>query len=82
MIIAGWRKRYHVVAHAGIRTCPNCYHETEHFLLQEKREVRLYFIPVARWKSKCFLTCSVCSHQTVASPSEAERLVRADLGMS
>jgi hypothetical protein len=82
MIVAGWRKKFHVVANAGIRACANCHHDAQHFLLQEKREIRLYFVPIARWKGKQVLVCSVCSFQTVTAGVEAQEIVRANIGIS
>jgi hypothetical protein len=79
MIIAGWRKKFNVVADAGTRACSKCHHETRHFLIQEKREVRLYFIPVARWNGKRLLVCSVCSFQIEPDPEQAALIVRASI---
>ena len=75
MVIAGWRKNFEVLADAGERPCLNCHHTTRHFLVGERKEVRLYFVPVAKFGRKRHLVCEVCSHTSQVSDGEASQIV-------
>jgi hypothetical protein len=79
MVIAGWRKNFEILADAGERACSNCNHTTQHFLLGERKEVRLYFIPVAKFGRKRHLVCSVCNHLTALNDFEAAQIVQSSL---
>jgi hypothetical protein len=76
MVIAGWRKNFEVLADAGSRACSNCNHTTRHFLVGERKEVRLYFVPVAKFGRKKNIVCEVCGHTTPINEHEAGRVVR------
>lgn len=76
MVIAGWRKNFEILAVAGERPCGNCQHVTRHFLLGERKEIRLYFVPVARFGRKHHIVCDVCGHMTALSEDEASAVMR------
>jgi hypothetical protein len=76
LVIAGWRKKFEILADAGSRACSNCNHTTRHFLVGERKEVRLYFVPVAKFGRKKNIVCEVCGHTTPINEQEAGRLVR------
>jgi hypothetical protein len=82
MVIAGWRKNFEVLADAGVRPCLNCHHTTRHFLVGERKEVRLYFVPVAKFGRKRHLVCEVCSHTTPLSDAETTAIMQGSLGPS
>lgn len=75
MVIAGWRKNFEILADAGKRSCANCHHATRHFLVGERKEVRLYFIPVARFGRKRHLICEVCGYTSPVTEQEAGRIL-------
>lgn len=76
MVIAGWRKNFEVLADAGQRACRNCHHTTHHFLVGERKEVRLYFVPVAKFGRKRNIVCEICGHATPVNEQEAGRVVQ------
>jgi hypothetical protein len=75
MLIAGWGKNYQLLAIVGERPCTNCHHTTRHFLLGERKEVKVYFVPVARFGRKKYLFCEVFKFKTLASEEEASRIM-------
>jgi hypothetical protein len=75
MVIAGWRKNFELLADAGQRPCSNCLHTTRHYLVGERQEVRLYFVPVAKFGRKRHLVCEVCNHTAPVSDTEASRIM-------
>lgn len=76
MVIASWRKKFNVLAEAGTRACRNCHHETTHWLVEARKEARLYFVPVAKFGKRRFLLCEVCQFQTPVTPEAASRVVQ------
>ncbi len=76
MVIAGWRNNFEVLADAGSRACSNCHHMTRHYLVGERKEVRLHFVPVAKFGRKRHLVCEVCSHKTMVADGEASQIMQ------
>ena len=76
MVVAGWRTNFEVLAKAADKSCANCHHTTRHFLVSERKEVRLYFIPVARFGRKRHLICEVCAHTSPVSDAQAAQVMR------
>jgi hypothetical protein len=63
MIIVGWGGKKNVLGTILISDpCPNCSNVAEWEVLEFVQEVRMYFLPVARWGRKYAFACSICSH--------------------
>lgn len=76
MLIVGWGKRGKQVAYLGIEKCPNC-RNWAHINMQElSSQVRLYFVPVAKFNKKHYAVCGVCDAAWEIDASDVPRLLR------
>ncbi len=66
----------------GVRhRCSVCAMETPHHLVEVRRQLALFFIPVWRWNRRPILVCNVCGNAESISPEEAEKLSRGGPGL-
>ena len=63
------------LAHGVRRRCGACGVETPHHLVEVRRQLALFFIPVWRWNRRPVLVCDVCGNAESISP-EAEEEIR------
>ena len=60
MIIFGWGKKSKKIADIGLMRCKNCNNISGYELRELSRRASLYFISVAKWNKKYYLTCPIC----------------------
>jgi len=66
------------LAHGVRRGCGVCGAETPHHLVEVRRQLALFFIPVWRWNRRPILVCDVCGNTEVVLPEEAEEIRRSE----
>jgi hypothetical protein len=64
------------LAHGVRRVCGVCGVETPHHLVEVRRQLALFFIPVWRWNKRPILVCNVCGNAQPISPEAAEEIRR------
>lgn len=69
------------LAHGVRHRCSVCAMETPHHLVEVRRQLALFFIPVWRWNRRPILVCNVCGNAESISPEEAEKLSRGGPGL-
>ena len=62
------------LAHGVRHRCPVCAMETPHHLVEVRRQLALFFIPVWRWNKRPILVCNVCGGVESVPPGEADAL--------
>lgn len=60
MIIIGWGKNSKKIADAGIMKCKNCNNYSAFEVRELTSNIKIYFIPIAKWGRKTYLVCTVC----------------------
>ncbi len=60
MIIIGWGKQSKKIADAGIMKCKNCNNYSAFEVRELANNIKLYFIPIAKWGKKTYLVCTIC----------------------
>lgn len=61
MLIYGWGRKLKPVAPiVKFDECPNCGMPSVWYLAVLKKDINVFFIPVARWNSAFYLLCSAC----------------------
>ena len=68
IFIVGVGEKRKAVAHGVRRFCPACGTETPHHLVETRRRLTVFFLPVWRWNRRHVLVCNVCGHTEMASP--------------
>jgi hypothetical protein len=59
-IVLGWGKKGKLLGYAGIEKCPHCKNWAHFTIYEQSSNVRLYWVPVAKFNTKRFLVCSIC----------------------
>lgn len=59
-IVFGWGKKGKVVGYAGVEKCPHCRNWAHFSIYEMANNVRLYFVPVAKFNTKRYLVCGTC----------------------
>ena len=77
-IIFGVNDKRRPLAHGVRRGCGVCGAETPHHLVEVRRQLALFFIPVWRWNRRPILVCDVCGTMESISPEEAGEIRRSD----
>ena len=75
-IIWGWQHRAERLGFAGPYTCPTCSWAGSFWLDRLERRLRIYFIPVTRWRVTRYLcVCRHCGSAIPLSPEKGEELI-------
>ncbi|NQU23405.1 MAG: zinc ribbon domain-containing protein [Candidatus Nealsonbacteria bacterium] len=61
MIVFGWGGGHKVLGEGFFVHCPNCGNATQWTVVETSKRISLYFVPVAKWSKRYWMTCSVCS---------------------
>jgi len=61
-ILFGWGKNSKQLAYIGIHKCPACKNYTHFYVREIANNIRIYFIPVARFNKKRYMVCHKCSN--------------------
>jgi len=75
-LIVGVNDKRRPLAHGVRRACGECGVETPHHLVEVRRQLALFFIPVWRWNRRPILVCDVCGTARSVSPEEADAIRR------
>ena len=71
VLIWGWGNQFRKVADVGIMKCGNCNNYSTFEIRELAKNVKIYFVPVAKWGRKYYLVCNKCEG---AYELEKERL--------
>jgi len=74
-IVFGWGKKGKPLGFAGVEKCPHCKNWSPFTLYEMSSNVRLYFVPVAKFNKKRYLVCSTCDTAWEVEPSKAKEML-------
>lgn len=78
MIIFGWGKDARHMGDGYVHTCQHCGNTNRFAVLEVKKKITLYFVPVIKWSHSYAYVCPVCSYgQELANQEQAQRLLAA-----
>jgi hypothetical protein len=76
MILVGWGKGSKVLGEGFFHTCQNCGNTNRFHVVEQSRNVNLYFLPVAKFAYEYFYVCPICyCGAPVADRSLCQRLL-------
>ena len=75
VLIGGWGTKATPLGITDIRTCERCNSRGPWLVYKSKKQIKLYWIPVAQWNKKYVIECSVCPNAFEVSEQEANRLI-------
>ena len=75
VLIGGWGTKATPLGITDIRTCDRCNTRGPWLVYKSKKQIKLYWIPVAQWNKKYVIECSVCPNAFEVSEQEANRLI-------
>ncbi len=70
-LIMGVADREKVLARDIPRNCLQCLRQTPHLVVEERRQLSVFFVPVRRWNRRWFLVCSACGRPEPISREDA-----------
>ena len=74
--LVGWSKDARILCNAGLAKCTNCKNMTVVQVVETKRRLSAFLVPVAKFDRKCFTVCAVCSAATELALEAADEMVR------
>ena len=74
-LIGGWGTKATPLGITDIRTCERCNSRGPWLVYKSKKQIKLYWIPVAQWNKKYGVECSVCPNAFEVTEQEANRLI-------
>ena len=77
-LIVGVADREKVLAQGIERGCLECLRTTPHVLVEERRQLSIFFLPVWRWNRRFYLVCGGCGHPEPVPPEEVEAIRRGE----
>lgn len=80
-IIFGWGKKGKPLGYAGIEKCPHCKNWSAFTLYEMSNNVRLYFVPVAKFNTKRYLVCGTCDTGWEIAPAKVKELLAASAAL-
>ncbi|MGB2754413.1 MAG: zinc ribbon domain-containing protein [Phycisphaerae bacterium] len=75
-LIVGVADREKVLAKGIERGCLECLRTTPHVLVEERRQLSIFFLPVWRWNRRWYLVCGDCGRAEPISREDAAALRR------
>jgi DnaJ-domain-containing protein 1 len=75
VLIGGWGTKATRLGITDIRTCERCNSRGPWLVFKSKKQIKLYWIPVAQWNKKYVIECSVCPNAFEVTEQEANRLI-------
>ena len=75
VLIGGWGTKATPLGITDIRTCERCNSRGPWLVYKSKKQIKLYWIPVAQWNKKYVIECSVCPNAFEVTEQEANRLI-------
>ena len=76
--IASVADREKVLAKGIERGCLECLRTTPHVLVEERRQLSIFFLPVWRWNRRFYLVCGGCGHPEPVPREDAAALRRGE----
>ena len=73
-LIASVADREKVLAKGIERGCLGCLRTTPHVLVEERRQLSIFFLPVWRWNRRFYLVCGGCGRPEPVSREDAAAL--------
>jgi hypothetical protein len=77
-LIVGVADREKVLAKGIERGCLECLRTTPHVLVEERRQLSIFFLPVWRWNRRFYLVCGGCGRPESISREDAAALRRGE----
>jgi len=77
-LIASVADREKVLARNLPRNCLQCLRQTPHVLVEERRQLSIFFLPVWRWNRRWYLVCGGCGRPEPISRDDAASLRRGE----
>jgi len=77
-LIVGVADREKVLAKGIECGCLECLRTTPHVLVEERRQLSVFFLPVWRWNRRFYLVCGECGHPEPLSREDAAALRRGE----
>jgi hypothetical protein len=62
MLIVGWGGDVKELGPGPLIYCQHCNNTRRWRVVQARKKVTLFFVPVAKWSAKYFMACPVCLH--------------------
>ncbi len=62
MIIFGANDKDKTLGESGLYKCPNCNNQCQFNVTETAKNFHIFFITVARFDKKYYLTCSICNY--------------------
>lgn len=76
-LIFGWGNSDKALGEGCTLECPNCHNVRRWQVVQSSQKASLFFIPVAKWGSKYWMVCPVCSESVELLSEQQARQVLA-----
>jgi len=76
MLLVGWGAKHKPLGLTPPRDCSRCGRRDHWAILETKKQVRLYFVPVAQWNKEIIIQCLICPNHKSVTHQEAARLQR------
>jgi len=77
-LIVGVADREKVLAEGIERGCLKCLRTTPHVLVEERRQLSIFFLPLWRWNQRFYLVCGGCGRAEPVPPEEVEAIRRGE----
>ena len=77
-LIMGVADREKVLAEGLARDCLQCLRRTPHLVVEERRQLSVFFLPVWRWNRRWYLVCGECGRAEPISREDAATLRRGE----
>jgi hypothetical protein len=77
-LIVSVADREKVLARDVPRDCLQCLRTTPHVLVEERRQLSIFFLPVWRWNRRFYLVCGGCGQAEPVSREDATTLRRGE----
>ena len=76
MLLVGWGAKHKPLGLTPPRDCSRCGRRDHWAILETKKQVRLYFVPIAQWNKEIIIQCLICPNHKSVTHQEAARLQR------
>jgi len=81
VIIVGVGNNMVKLGDAGYYKCPRCHNECPFCVMEISKKFDVFWIPVAKWDKRYYLTCTICSYGYEIQKEEINQYIKTGAGV-